>query len=87
MPVRRNKLGFNQKLFKNLESVKTVNQMAPVLPLSSERNGKRHEFEDERDSDDEWLNQDFFESSYIWQHQNRKGAGSVSLQEANALKD
>ena len=52
--------------------------MTPVLPIN-EKNYKKYEFEDERDSDDEWMNQDFFESSYIWQYQNKKGTNSVSL--------
>jgi hypothetical protein len=49
--------------------------MAPVLPLTEKNGVKKHEFEDERDSDEEYLNQDFFESSYIWQLQNKKGKG------------
>ena len=42
--------------------------MTPVLPLY-DRGGNKYEFEEDKDSDDEYLNQDFFESSIFWKHQ------------------
>jgi hypothetical protein len=39
--------------------------MTPVLPFH-DKGGKKYEFEEDKDSDDEWMNQDFFESSAIW---------------------
>lgn len=39
--------------------------MTPVQPLN-DKGIKKNEFEEEKDSDDEWMNQDFFESSIFW---------------------
>ena len=61
----KKKVGSNNKLYKSLESVTKINSMQPVLSMS-DKFQKKVELEDEQDSEDEWMNQDFFESSVFW---------------------
>lgn len=63
-------MGFNEIKFKNLESVKEVNNLKPFKPKGHLKklwySGESDE--DDKDSEDEWKNKDFFESSIFWQH-------------------
>ncbi len=64
-------MGFNEIKFKNLESVKEVNKLKPFKPKGHLKklwySGESDD--DDKDSEDEWKNKDFFESSIFWQHQ------------------
>ena len=67
-PPPRKKIGFNKKLYNNIDSVRLVDDLVPVLS----RNEKAHrkvESESDKDSEDEWKNADFFESSIFWRHE------------------
>jgi len=65
------KYGFNQQKFKQMDSVKKVNEMAPLFNLSPGKRKKKNindKFAAETDSEDEWQKKDFFEESVFWQH-------------------
>jgi hypothetical protein len=51
----KSKIGFNAKMYKSLESVSKINSMQPVLPMNNKGN-KKIEPEDDKDSEDEWMN-------------------------------
>jgi hypothetical protein len=56
----------------NIESVKMKNSVSPIYM----KNQKQIEFnkkdKEETDSDDEYQQKDFFESSVFWKHENQK---------------
>jgi len=48
--------------------VRNVEALEPVLSLN-EKAHRKIESESDKDSEDEWKNADFFESSIFWQHE------------------
>lgn len=45
------------------------------------------ESESDIDSEDEWQNQDFFESSVFWNHEQLKHQGANGAQDSQVLKE
>ena len=82
----KSKVGFNPKMYKSLESVQKVNSMQPVLSMNDKAQ-KKIEPEDDNDSEDEWMNQDFFESSVFWQHEQQMRKGTLNIKDAKEIKD
>ena len=65
------KFGYNREVFKNINSVQSINFMTPQQSLRDKSflNPKNVDSESDMDSEDEWQNQDFFESSVFWNHE------------------
>lgn len=61
-------MGFNNQKFKNLESVHEINKLVATKPQGHLKKmwytGESDD--DDKDSEDEWKNKDFFESSIFW---------------------
>ena len=70
----KKKFGYNKKRLKALPSVHQVNDVNPLAPMT--KNKREQESEDDFDSEDEWLNADFFESSIFWNHEQQRIKGS-----------
>jgi len=86
MGTNSRKFGFNQKKFKNIESVKKLNSLVPIQPAKNSRSKKQDSEDDEQDSEDEWKNQDFFESSVFFQFLKQSKVG-LNLKEAKEMKE
>lgn len=60
------------------------------LDLQQTRNPKARKYvesESDVDSEDEWQNQDFFESSVFWNHEHQRQQGANGGQDSQALKE
>ena len=84
-PQPRKKLGFNQKLYNNIDSVRRIDDLAPVLS-QNEKAHRKIESESDKDSEDEWKNADFFESSIFWKHEQEMRKGTISMKDAKKIK-
>lgn len=72
----RVKFGYNRNVFKSIPSVEDVNRLSAQKSKTGKQQ-REQDTESEPDSEDEWRNEDFFESSVFWRHQNKKRAAQL----------
>ena len=84
-PQPRKKLGFNKTFYANITSVRNIDDLEPVLSLN-EKAHRKIESESDKDSEDEWKNADFFESSIFWRHEQEMRKGTISMKDAKKIK-